>query len=819
MPEAPAKLQSSFPEWLHRLWLDLRYAARSLSKKPGFTAVAVLTLALGIGANTAIFSVVHAVLLAPLPYRDSSRIVRVYSGNEAFKGFSLGVALADATQIKNEIHSLEALTVYDPSDRNLTGEGEPQSVETAKVANNFFDFLGTGPVKGRFFVEAEHTIGNERVAVISSSLWRTRFGSDPGILGKAVRLDGTDYTIVGVARPGFEFPTRDTQIWLPAAPTPKEAADHDMHGHQALARLRSAAALPQLNNELKALAATIEKENKNAFGGWTLFAVNLQESTVERTRPALLILFGAVTLVLLIACANVANLLLTRGWQRHKEMALRAALGATRWRIARLLLSESVLLALLGGGLGLALANWGVEAFRKLAPAGTPRIANLQADWTMAGFALASAVLVGIIFGILPALQAMRWDPNVALKETGTGSAPSRQRLRDALAVLEIALALPLLVGSALLVRSFSSLTHSPTGLRTDHVITMVMSLPEAKYPKPAEQILFARRVLEEVHAVPGIETAALTSTVPLSGSMSISAGLQVEGDPETKQGAGNIKFNSVSPAYFQAMGIPILRGRGFTDQDSEKATEVVVVNETMARELWKGREPVGTRLANGTGPHGPAYLLVVGVAADARDVNLARPAKAEVYYPVAQAPSLSVHLLVRARQDPEKLVPALRERIWSVDKDQPITGIQTMDAIVAKSVAEPKFRTVLLGTFAALGTVLALIGIYGVVSYAVSMRTKEIGVRVAMGAQKDDVLGLVIAHGLRISAIGITIGLAAAFTLMRFLASLLYGVTAKDPATYAVVAVVLTMAAIAACVIPARRATRVDPLVALRHE
>jgi len=807
-------------EWLNRLWLDVRYAARTLAKKPGFAAVAIMTLALGIGANTAIFSVVHAVLLAPLPYKDSARIVRIYSGNEAFKGFSMGVPLGDAAQIQKAVHALEGLAVYDPSDRNLTGEGEPQSVETCRVSSNFFDFLGSGPAIGRFFAEGEHTPGADRVAVIGDALWRTRFGSDPHAIGKSVRLDGIDYTIVGVTRPGFEFPTRDTKIWLPLAPTPKEAADHDMHSHQVLSRLRGGATIPQATEELKDLAARIERENKNGFGGWTLFAVNLQQNTVERIRPALLILLGAVTLVLLIACANVANLLLTRGWERHKEMALRAALGASRWRIARLLLTESVLLAVVGGLLGLALADWGVEAFRKLAPAGTPRIASVHPDWMMAAFALACAVVVGILFGILPALQASRWDPNAALKETGTSSSPGRQRLRDSLAVLEIALALPLLVGSALLVRSFSSLVHSPTGFRMDHLITMSMDLSQTSYPESQHErmALFARRVLEEARAVAGVEDAAVSSTVPLSGSMMVSAGLQLEGEPETKQGAGNIKTDSVSPSYFKTMGIPILRGRAFTDQDDAKAEQVVIVNETMAREFWKGSDPFGKRLANGD-QHGLAYYQVVGVAADVRDVNLSNSPKAALYYPAAQSPGHHVSLLVRAKQDPEKLVSALRERVWSVDKDQPITGIQTMEAMVAQSVAQPRFRTVLLGTFAALGTVLALIGIYGVVSYAVSMRTREIGVRVAMGAQRNDVLGLVVSHGLVIAGVGVAIGIAAALALTRFLASLLYGVTARDPWTFAIASVVLTAAAMAACIVPAARATRVDPLVALRHE
>ena len=809
------------PEWLSRLGLDLRYSARALAKKPGFTAVAVLTLALGIGANTAIFSVVNAVLLAPLPYKDSARIVRVFSANEAFKGFNLGIPLGDAAQIKSEVHELEGFTICNGNNQNLTGEGEPQSVETAKVDSDFFDFLGTGPALGRFFTEGEHTPGSEQVAVINDSLWRTRFGSDPHALGKSLRLDGKDYTIVGVARPGFQYPTNDTKVWIPLAPTPKEAADHDMHGHQALSRLRAGFTLAQANEHLKDLGARIDKANPNQFKGWNLFATSLQENMVERIRPALLILFGAVTLVLLIACANVANLLLTRGWQRHKEMALRAALGASRWRIARLLLTESVLLAVFGGLLGVALANWGVEALRRLAPAGTPRITNIHPDWLMAAFALACAVAVGLLFGILPAAQATRWDPNSTLKETGTGAAPGRQRLRDVLAVLEIALALPLLVGSALLVRSFSSLVHVPTGFRTDHLITMAMELPENRYPESEQdkRALFARRVLEEARAVPGVEDAAISGIVPLSGSSELTSGLRLEGDPEHGPGAGNIELNSVSPSYFKTMGIPIVRGRSFSDEDSAKAPAVVIINEAIARELWKGRDPFSTRIVDRNQKKEIVYTQVVGIVRDVRDINLAKPPRAEIYYPSDQAPSLRVSLLVRAKQNPEKLVPAIRERIWSVDKDQPITDIRTMEAVVAKSVAEPKFRTVLLGAFAALGIVLALIGIYGVVSYAVGMRTREIGVRVAMGAQRDDVLRLVLRHGLGIAAIGVAIGLAAAFALTRFLSALLYGVTARDPWTFAGATVILTAAALAACLVPATRATRVDPLVALRHE
>jgi len=805
-------------EWLSQIFADIRYGTRSLLKHPGFCAVALLTLALGIGANTAIFSVIHAVLLKPLPYKDPSQIVTVYSQNEAFKGLYLNVSLGDLGQVKKEARSFSGFMIYDEASRNLTSEGEPRAINIAHTGDNFFDFLGTTPQVGRFFAEEEHHSGNNEVAVISDAFWHTYFGADPGILKKKLRLDGELYSIVGVAQVGFGFPARDTAVWLPASPNLAESQDHGNHSYEVLARLRNEATLQQANNELQAVSAQIEKENKSGFGGWRMFAANFQEFTVSDARPALLLLLGAVMLVLLIACANVANLLLTRGSQRYREMALRSALGASRWRIAQLLMTESVLLSITGGVLGLALAVAGVQAFRSLAPEGIPRIDELHPDWTMALSAMLCAFSVGLLFGILPALQAARCDAGAGLKESVTGAAPPRQRLRDAFAILEIAMALPLLVGAGLLVKGFTSLTHTSMGFRTDHVLLMSVNLPETKYPNDNQKLFYANEVLENVQGVAGVETAAVSHFYPLSGMLPLSAGLRVEGEPASSQGIGNIETNSVSANYFRTMNVPILRGRGFTPQDDENGQLVVLINETMARQVWKGRNPIGSRLLGIESRKG-LPLLVVGIVGDTRDVTLSEAPRPNLYYPLAQAPSANLNLLVRSKDDPAKLAPALRERIWSIDKDQPITNVQTMESVLARSVAEPRFRTILVGTFAVLGVILASIGIYGVVSYSVSLRTREIGVRVAMGAQKKNVMQLVVGQGLRIAAIGITIGLVVAFSLSKFLASQLYGVSSRDPWIFAGITLVLAATSVLACWIPARRATKVDPLVALRYE
>jgi putative ABC transport system permease protein len=804
-------------EWLYRIWVDLRLASRSLAKSPGFCAVVVLTLGLGIGANTAIFTILYQMLLAPLPYKESRNIVQVYSTNQAFKGFHLGNALGDVSEIQKSISGLSDLTVYDVSQKNLTGIGKPQNVDTSLVTNTFFAFFGTFPQKGRFFTDEEQRPGHEAVAVISDLLWRTRFASDPDILCKRVRLDGKDYSVVGVARPEFDFPPRASAVWLPLAPDLQENQDHNNHRHLVLARLGKGATLEQTNRDLLALSERIEKENKNGFGGWRMTAVNLQQFSVEKVRPALLLLFGAVLLVLLIACANVANLLLARGWQRHKEMALRAALGASHWRIVRLLLTETILLALAGGLAGLLIAAWAVVGFRKIAPANTPRLDQLHPDWIMTGFALVCAVLVAVIFGMLPAMQAARWDPHAALKETGAGASPARRKLRDGVAIAEFALALPLLVSAGLLARGFSLLMHTSPGFRLDHVLVLSMDISEEKYPNAVQKNLYARQILEAIGGVAGVDSAALAGAYPLSGNSSLTAGMRLEGAPDSDPGLGNIRNNSVSDGYFTTLGIPILRGRGFTKQDSENSIPVAIVNEAMSKEVWKGRDPVGTRLLGSRGSK--VGVLIIGVVGDTHDVSLHEAPGANIYSPISLAPGSSMSLLVRAQGDAAKLAPALQESIWNVDKDQPIEGVQTMQNVVAKSVAQPRFLMILLTTFSILGLTLALIGIYGVISYAVSQRTGEIGVRMALGAQKSNVLQLVIGHGLRITLLGIAIGVAVSLLLTRFLASQLYGVSVHDPWIYSIVVLLLASAAILACYIPARRAMKVDPLGALRYE
>lgn len=805
-------------EWLNRIWTDLRHGTRVWHKSPGFCAVVVLTLALGIGVNTAVFSVIHAVLLAPLPYKDGSRILQIYSRNEAFKGLSLGVSLGDSAEIQRDVRAFSETAVFNEASKNLTGNGDPQVINTASVGTNFIEFLGASPKSGRFFVEAEHHPGGEETAVLSESLWRTRFGSDSNILGKTIRLDGKSYLIIGVAREGFEFPSRNTEVWLPLAPTVAESQDYSEHGYSMLARLRPGATLEQANNELNAIAGRVEKENKSGFGGWTLSAVNLQEFTIADARPALLILLAAVTLVLLIACANVANLFLTRSWQRHKELALRTALGASRWRLAQTLVTESLLLSLAGGALGLALAVQCVGVFRTLAPEGIPRIEELHPDGTMGAFAFLCTLLVGTIFGVLPAMQAAKWDPNQALKETGISGIPARQRLRDAFAMLEIAMALPLLVGAGLLAKGFMTITHTAAGFRTDHVLLMTINLPEEKYSSDDAKRIFVRELLERVRGVVGVENAAVSHFYPLSGELPLSAGFQVEGEPASKQGIGNTETNSVSADYFRTLNIPILRGREFTEQDNAKGAAVVIVNERMAKQVWKDRDPVGSRIY-GIGAKKGKPLIVAGIVGDTRDVTLLEAPRPAIYYPLPQEPSLEMNLLVQTNGDIAKLAPLLRESVWRIDKDQPVTSMQTMESLRAQSVGEPKFRALLVGTFAALGIILASIGIYGVVSYSVSLRIREIGVRVAMGAQKKNVMHLVMEHGLRIAGVGIVIGLAGALGLTQFLASLLYGVSARDPWIFVGVTLLLTATAMLACYVPARRAIKVDPWVALRYE
>jgi putative ABC transport system permease protein len=499
-------------------------------------------------------------------------------------------------------------------------------------------------------------------------------------------------------------------------------------------------------------------------------------------------------------------------------MALRTALGASRWRIVRLLLTESVLLSVSGGMVGLTMATWAVQGFRKLAPAETPRIEQLHPDWAMTMFALLCGVLAGAVFGILPAMQAVRWDPNVALKETGTGASPARRRLRDGVAVLEIALALPLLVAAGLLVKGFSTVMHTAPGYRMDHIIVMSMDLSEDKYSNDEKKSLYARQILDGVRGVAGVESAALAGTYPLSGSVSLSAGMQVEGTGESDPGLSNIQTHAVSEDYFNTLGISIVRGRAFTAQDRAGGQPVALVNETMAREAWKGRDPIGTHLTGGKRATTPP-AMIVGIVKDTRDVNLNKEPGPQLYYPLAQVPGGSMSLLVRTKGDAAKLAPAIEERIWGVDKDQPIDFVETIETVVALSVAGPRFLTVLLAAFATLGSVLAVIGIYGVVSYSVSQRTQEIGVRVAMGAQKGNVLQLVIGHGLRIAGAGVAIGLVTTLIVTKFLATSLYGMNRPDPWIFAGVALLLAGAAVAACYVPARRAMRVDPMVALRYE
>jgi putative ABC transport system permease protein len=802
------------------IWQDVKFAVRSLARTPGFLLVAVLTIGLGVGANTAIFTAVNKILLAPLPYKDSAHLVRIFASTPMFKGLPLGISMGDGAEIAKRARSIDSLTMMQTDSLTMTGSGDPKSLGIMKVSGNFFEELGARPALGRLLDENDQTAGSERVAVLSDGFWRERFGADTKVVGKTLRLGEKDYQIVGVAAASFR-PFYEEALWIPLAPSAKEKADHQMHMYFSVGHLRPNATVAQAQAELDTLGAAFEKEFGAPDKNWGFYVQDLQESVVGRIRPAMLILLGAVTLVLLIACANVANLLLSRGWSRQKEIALRAALGASRVRIARLLITECLVVSLVGGGVGLLFALWGVDALRAGAPKGIPRIDQLRPDWTMLVFGLVCAVICGILFGILPALEAAKLDPNTALKEGGILGTRSRSRLRDSIAVLEISLALPLLIASALLSQGLFRLLHTEPGFRTDHLVAMSVTLPEDKYSDAAKQRQFVEQVFDATRTVPGSEGVAMETVGTLSGTRAKMSGLGIKDSSGTEHSYDNISFNSVSPGFFRTMGISVIRGREFTEQDRGGAgsAPVVLVNQSLAKKLAGSQDVVGMHIS-GQDEKGQSNwnTEIVGVVGDVRDANLHDAAEPEIYYPILQEPATNLTLCVRSKNDPLNLISALRSRIWIVDKNLPIEA-QTMDELIRTSVAQPKFGTALLNAFGILGVILALVGIYGVVSYAVSLRTREIGVRVALGAKPGDVLNLVIGHGLRLAGFGIAIGLVAALVLTKFMASLLFGIRAYDPLTFIVAPVLLAGVAIMACYIPARRAMRVDPMVVLRYE
>ena len=809
-------------KWMEILWQDVRFGVRMLVKSPTFTIVAVLALALGIGANSAIFSVVNTILLRPLPYPDPDSLVMVWE-DRTKAGYPRDTpSPANFISWKEQSQTLLGMSAYTNLSVSLTGVGEPERIEGQRVSASLFPLLGVEPLMGRAFLPEEDQPGGNRVAIMSHGLWQRRFGSDPNIVGKALMLNGESRTIVGVMPANFEFPARENDIWVPIAFPPDEAARRGAHFLRVIARTKPGVSVEQAQAEMNTIAAGLQQQFPQTNTAVGAALIPLHEQLVGDIRPALLILLGAVGFVLLIACVNVANLLLARASARQKEIAVRIALGAGRLRLVRQFLTESILLSALGGAFGLLLAVWSIKLLTAFIPANISQAKSVSIDAGVLLFTVGISLLTGLIFGLAPALQASRFNLNDTLKEGGRDATSGGRggRVRNLLVVTEIALALVLLIGAGLLINSFWQLRNVDPGFQTDNLLTMKVVLPPLKYPDTARRAAFYDELTQRVQALPGVRAASVTTNLPLTNRGN-GMGFTVEGRPELAPGQSNSAVvRVVSPNYFQTMGIKLLGGREFTDQDTADAPVVLVVGETMAKRFWPGEDPVGKRIKFGSFNSTADWLSIAGVVKDVKHFELNTNDREQIYLSYRQAGFFEPRdLAVRTEVDPLSLAASVRNAVWGIDKDQPVSNIRTMEEIVSESVARQRFNTLLLGIFAVVALVLASIGIYGVMSYSVTQRTHEIGIRMALGAQALDELKLTVGQGLKLVLLGLFIGLAAAFGLTRVMSSLLFGVSPTDPITFIVIPLVLFAAAMLASYIPARRAARVDPLIALRNE
>ncbi|MGH9837616.1 MAG: ABC transporter permease [Blastocatellia bacterium] len=819
---------------MQTLWQDLRYGARMLMKKPGFTLIAVITLGLGIGANSAIFSVVNGVLLREAPYREPQRLVMVWADRpqlQAQTGISdFPVSAADFADWRDQNQGFEQIAAFHSQSFNITGGGEPEFLGGVRASANLFALLGIEARRGRVFLPEEDRAGNNRVVILSDGLWQRRFGSDPKIIGRTISLNNEPYTVVGVASPDFQFPRKaelpagfgfpgEVSLYTPLALTPEQRNNRGRDYLAVIARLKPQTRFEQAQAEMVGVAERLEQQYPDTNRNKSVRLVAFHQQVVGKAQPALLALLGAVGFVLLIACANVANLLLARAAARQKEMAIRAALGAGRWRVIRQLLTESLLLAASAGALALLLAVWGVDLLRTILPDNLPRAGEIGVDVRVFGFTLVVSLLTGILFGLVPALQASRTDLNETLKEGGRSSGGGgHNRFRGLLVVSEVALALLLLVGAGLMLRSFIRLMSVDPGLDPQNVLTMDIRLPRSKY-QPPQQAAFFQQLLERLRALPGVQSAGAVYPLPLGGAEE-GMGFGIEGRPPAAPGeqltAGP---RWVSPDYFKVLKIPLLKGRVFTEGDGGDSPPVLVINEAMARQYWPNEDPIGRRVAFNSRDNQPIWREIVGVVKDVRHTALDTESKPQMYFPFTHFPLPFMTLVARTDGDPMSLVAAVRGQVRAIDKDQPVSNIHAMEELLARSVSERRFNLLLLAIFAGVALLLAAVGIYGVMSYSVEQRTHEIGVRMALGARTADVLRLLLGQGMKLVAMGVAIGLAAAFALTRLISTLLFGVRATDPVTFVALALLLTVVALLACWIPAWRATKVDPMIALRCE
>jgi putative ABC transport system permease protein len=806
---------------MRKLIQDLRYAIRTMAKKPGFTLIAVMTLAIGIGSSTAIFTVVDAAVIRGLPYRSPESLYHMWERTPQKEFDQREFSYPDYQDyLQNKVCDIAA---YTGGGTILNGNGESERVFAPLVSANFFSVLGVDPIRGRAFQTGEDNQGGPHVAVLSYGLWQRRFGGSEGIVGQQIDLGGVSYTVIGVLPQSFQFAMRPADLWLPYQPTQNQLTRRFLHGTNLIARLKPGVTAAQANGELSLIASRIEQQYKESHAGTALKLIPLQEQVVGQVKPILMILLGAVGFVLLIACANVANLLLTRSLTRQKEVGIRVALGASRWRVVRQLLTESVLLSLAGGVVGLLLAYWGTTALVSMLPpnqiSALPFLQTLKIDVRMLAFSFGLSVLTGIIFGLAPALQSSRLELSGVLKEGGRNTSGGvSQRLRSGLVMTEIALAVVLLVGAGMLLKSLVRVLKTDPGFNPENVLTMTIVLPAAKYADANSQINFQDQLQQHVQALPGVAGAGTVNILPLQAGNTTR--VNVEGDPIPPPGQElEANIRTVSEDYFRALGVPMISGRMFDTRDNANGQQVVIIGKTMADRIFSGRDPVGRRLKY-AGVEAPP-MSIVGVVADVKITGLDQETKPVIYYPFRQNASTFANLVVRTSTDPAALAGSIRNEIRSLEPAAAIFNVQAMPELIASSPAAfmRRFPATLIGVFAGLALLLSSIGIYGIVSYSVSQQTHYLGVRMALGARASDILKLILKQGLIIALAGIAIGSLGAYVLMRLLQSLLFDVSANDASTYAVVAGALFLVALLACYLPARRATKVDPLVALRYE
>jgi putative ABC transport system permease protein len=815
---------------MQTIWQDVRYGLRMLAKSPGFSAVAILTLALGIGANTTIFSVVDAVLLRPLPFSEPSRLVAIGGIDTKNNEHDRALSYLDFVDLRKGNRTMESMAAYSSGDDTLTGAGEPLHLRSEVVSADLFNVLRANPLLGRTFTSSEDQPGT-RVVILSHSLWQSRFGSNPNIAGQSITLDGKLYTVVGVMPADFQFPmnTAPNDLWTTMAVMMNPGADGDKpmteergaHFMEAIARLKPGVTPEQASNDAAAVGASLEKQYPDTNGHLTFGVKRQLDFMVGEIRPILFAVLGAVAFLLLIACANTANLLLARAAGRQREMAIRVSIGAGRARILRQLLTESVLLAVAGGAMGLLIAAWGTRLFAALSTVPIPRLRSAHVDLRVLGFTLGVSLFTAVLFGVAPALHAMRFNLFPSLKEGGRNATEGagHARLRSLLVIAEVSLSLVLLIGASLLLESMLHLAHQSPGFEPRGVLTFNTNLPDARYGKPEQSALFYKNLLERIRTIPGVQNASGVLPLPLSEDV-VRTTFQIEGHPVAPSDEPRTHFRCVGLDYFQTMHIPLVAGRDFSARDTRDATPVIIVNQALARKFFPNDNPIGKRTKPGVSDSGPEKMReIVGVVGDVKHRALWREADPESYVPYDQVAIGQMFVVVRTQGDPASLLPAVREQVKALDSEVPLYAVKTLEDYVAASMASRKFISVLCGVFAGAGLLLAVVGLFGVMSYTVSQRTHELGVRAALGAARVDILQLILRQGMTMTAVGIAVGVVGALAVTRVLSSQLFGIKATDPLTFVGVALVLAAVALAACYFPARRATRVDPMVALRYE